>query len=109
MSTMVFCRGCAAQIHESAVACPQCGAQQGGQAAVVAGGKYATYAQVPAYRRNWFAILLALLFTPALLVILLTGDVYYERGGQLRTYGTGAKVFLIIWCVFTLGLMFAKA
>lgn len=25
---MVYCRGCAKQIHETAVACPQCGAQQ---------------------------------------------------------------------------------
>jgi len=25
---MVYCRGCGAQIHESAVTCPQCGAAQ---------------------------------------------------------------------------------
>jgi len=29
MSTsMVFCRGCGKEIHESAISCPQCGAQQ---------------------------------------------------------------------------------
>jgi hypothetical protein len=27
--TMVFCRGCAKEIHESASACPSCGATQG--------------------------------------------------------------------------------
>jgi hypothetical protein len=26
---MVFCRGCAKEIHESAVSCPHCGASQG--------------------------------------------------------------------------------
>ena len=25
---MVYCRGCAKQIHETAIACPQCGAPQ---------------------------------------------------------------------------------
>lgn len=27
---MVFCRGCGAQIHETAISCPQCGCQQAG-------------------------------------------------------------------------------
>lgn len=30
--SMVFCRGCAKQIHESAVSCPGCGATQNGNA-----------------------------------------------------------------------------
>jgi len=29
MTTMVFCRGCGGQIHESAPMCPKCGALQG--------------------------------------------------------------------------------
>ncbi|MDD9158407.1 TM2 domain-containing protein [Aliivibrio sp. S4TY2] len=28
MSQLVFCRGCGTEIHESALACPKCGAQQ---------------------------------------------------------------------------------
>lgn len=28
MSQLVFCRGCGAEVHETAVACPKCGAQQ---------------------------------------------------------------------------------
>lgn len=31
MSGMVFCRGCGKEIHESAKACPQCGATQSTQ------------------------------------------------------------------------------
>lgn len=30
MSGMVFCRGCGKEIHESARACPNCGATQSG-------------------------------------------------------------------------------
>lgn len=29
MNEMVFCRGCAKEIHSSAVSCPNCGATQG--------------------------------------------------------------------------------
>ena len=37
--SMVFCRGCAKEIHSTAVACPGCGATQGAvQTAVAAGG-----------------------------------------------------------------------
>lgn len=37
--SMVFCRGCAKEIHSTAVACPGCGAPQGAaQAAVATGG-----------------------------------------------------------------------
>src|SRR6476661_2464085 len=40
-NAMVFCRGCAKEIHETAIACPQCGAPQGratlGKSKVTAG------------------------------------------------------------------------
>lgn len=38
MTNLVFCRGCAKQIHESAVACPNCGATQGLAAAKTSSG-----------------------------------------------------------------------
>lgn len=41
MTGMVFCRGCGKEIHETAAACPHCGAKQGsggkGKNKVVAG------------------------------------------------------------------------
>lgn len=40
MNSMVFCRGCGKEIHESAVSCPNCGATQGkseGKSKVAAG------------------------------------------------------------------------
>ena len=58
---------------------------------------YSSYTEVPWYRRNAFALLLGTLFTPPLLYILLTGDIYYQRRGELRTYSKLAKGFLILW------------
>ena len=60
-------------------------------------GKYARYADVPFYRKNWFAILAFLFFMPILLLVLVTGPVYYEAKGQLKHYSTIAKVFLIAY------------
>ncbi|MDR0576995.1 MAG: zinc ribbon domain-containing protein [Candidatus Accumulibacter sp.] len=107
----VYCRGCGKEIDEAASFCPGCGAPQGAAqqsantvqdsapTAVKSKARYATYAEVPWYRRNWFAILCALIFSPGLLFILFTGTVYYERKGELRSYGLGAKIFLIVWCL----------
>ena len=47
---MVYCRGCGKQIHESALACPQCGAQQGLPAP--ASGEAMKYI-VPVGRSGW--------------------------------------------------------
>lgn len=94
--SMVFCRGCGKEIHETALFCPQCGNPQG-----IAPTKvklpYASYDQVPWYRKNWFALLCGISFTPALLPTLMTGNVYYERKGQLRTYSMSARIFLILY------------
>ena len=36
---MAFCRGCAKEIHETAPACPSCGATQGGTKSKIVGEK----------------------------------------------------------------------
>ncbi len=54
------------------------------------------YSQVPWFRRNGFVILAWLLFRPAAVAILWTGEAYYMRKGQLRTYGKVAKVILSV-------------
>ena len=99
---MVFCRGCGKEIHESAPACPQCGAPQNvAQAAAPAKEKvaYTSYDQVPWYRKNWFAIVCAFFFMPGLWFALFSGDIYYESKGQLKTYSKGAKIAILIWSV----------
>lgn len=60
---------------------------------------YSTYNDVPWYRKNWFAIILGLFFSPPLLFIVLTGDIYYTKKDELKTYSKTAKVFLIIWAL----------
>ena len=98
---MVFCRGCGKEIHESAPICPHCGAPQGIQPNPVTRSKpgkvvYTSYDQVPWYRKIWFAIVCALIFSPITLILLLTGDIYYRRRGQLKTYSKGTKISLIV-------------
>lgn len=58
---------------------------------------YTTYADVPWFRKNWFAILTGLFFSPALLPTLVSGDIYYERNGELRMYSMVARIILILW------------
>lgn len=67
---------------------------------------YTSYEMVPWHHKNWFAIASALLFAPVLLAVLLTGDIYYTKKSELKTYSKSARIFLIIWSVlFTLQLV----
>lgn len=52
---------------------------------------------IPWYRQNWFGIVCVLLFPPALLFPLLTGDIYYFKDQQMKPYSKGVKAFLLIW------------
>ena len=47
---------------------------------------YETYAAVPWYRKNWFVVLsiIIIYLWPFLLLSLATGDVYYEKNGELK-------------------------
>lgn len=90
---MIFCYGCGKEMHETAAICPSCGARQ----KAGNGLKYTSYDQVPWYRKNWFAILSFFVFMPALFLVLLTGSIYYERGGEVKKYSTFAKIFLLLY------------
>ena len=64
------------------------------------------YSQVPRIRRNWFVILAWIVCWPAAVAILWTGEVYYMRKGQLRTYGKVAKTLLsVLAIVYTVHLV----
>ena len=91
---MIYCRGCGKEIHEDAQACPKCGAPQQPINKIGNTQTYTSYNQVPWYRKNWYAIVCAFLFFPGLLV-LLTGEIYYVRKEELKTYSKGAKFFLL--------------
>ena len=99
---MVFCRGCGNELHESAATCPHCGAPQS-VPLNKSKASFSSYKQVPWYRKNWFAFVCFFLFAPGLLIVLFTGDVYYESKGELKTYSKAAKISIVVWSILVLG------
>jgi hypothetical protein len=67
---------------------------------------YTSYDQVPWYRKNWFTVLSILLFPPAILIQLVTGDVYYVQKGELKTYGMISKCIIVIWSIAVMYAVF---
>lgn len=59
---------------------------------------YSSYAEVPWFRKNWFILLGFLIFAPATLYSLFTGDIFYEKNGQLVTYSKTARTVAIVVC-----------
>ncbi|MYM89062.1 hypothetical protein GTP91_18025 [Rugamonas sp. FT82W] len=57
---------------------------------------YVSYQDVPVFRKRWFAVLCCLFFSPALLFILYTGDIYLEKDGKVTSIPKYAKIILII-------------
>lgn len=98
MTTFVHCRGCGYQIHETAAACPKCGAPQQLSAAASAltgtSQAPATYGEVPWFRRRWFLVLSLLVISPAAAVIAWTGEIYYLAGGTVKPFPPNTKIYL---------------
>lgn len=98
--SMVFCRGCGKEIHETAAACPLCGAAQSTLEVSEKGkASYIKYDQVPWYRKTWFLVVFFIIFPPVLLLPLLTGSIYYSWDGQLKAHSKFVRGFLIFWAV----------
>jgi hypothetical protein len=98
---MVFCWGCGKEIHAEATTCPSCGAPQRGTNFETKKATYLTYSQVPWCRKSWFILLAFLLFAPATLYSLFSGDIYYEKNGQLVTYSKPVKIITIVLCLMS--------
>lgn len=56
-------------------------------------GPYSSYDQVPVYRRQWFFWISYILFNPVALILLVFGDIYYQRDGEVRSFGTANRLF----------------
>jgi hypothetical protein len=55
--------------------------------------RYSSYSEVPFHRHQWFFWVMYFLITPVALVILLSGDVYYENSkGQLKSFGWANRI-----------------
>ncbi len=57
---------------------------------------YATYDQVPTHRKQWFFWLTWFLLAPAAIAILITGDVYYPKKGEVRAFGPANRIVAIL-------------
>lgn len=105
---MVFCRGCAKEIHETALSCPHCGAKQVVPQANPATIIYSSYDQVPWFRKRWCIVLFVLFFSPALFFVFLTGDAYFLEKGEVKTYPKKHKyILMFIASVLTIRLIYA--
>ncbi len=101
--SMVFCRGCGKEMHQTALVCPTCGVSQNDMQSQVKHVGYTSYEQVPWFRKNWFIVLGALIFAPVTLYSLFSGDIYYEKKGQLATYSKLVKTITIVLCLWLSG------
>lgn len=98
MSSFVQCQFCSQEMHSSAPTCPKCGAP----AQSVAGKTppvYASYDQVPWFRKRWFLVLSALVFIPVAVVIAFTGPIYKFQDGQVKAFPTSQKWVLLAVCI----------
>jgi uncharacterized membrane protein YvbJ len=99
MTSFVSCRGCAHQIHETAVSCPKCGTPAtpvAQPASAIVKPTIENYTQVPWFRKRWFAILCVLAFMPAFLIIAFTGDIYHEKNGELKTLPKRSRMTVLV-------------
>ncbi|MCK7592284.1 hypothetical protein [Pseudomarimonas salicorniae] len=49
--------------------------------------EYRHYDAVPAWRQQWFFWICLFILPPLALLVLLTGDVYYRAGAEVRRFG----------------------
>ncbi len=71
---------------------------------------YATYDQVPSFRRQGFFWLTWILFAPIAIGILLTGDVYYRKKGEVHRFGMANRIVAgligLLWLVAIIQALF---
>ncbi|MDP9996470.1 hypothetical protein J2W28_006951 [Variovorax boronicumulans] len=108
MTTFVHCRGCGVQIHETAPTCPKCGAPQhlaGASGAAVTGALTSPpsdYAKTQWYRRRWFLIVSLMTIAPVAALIALTGPMYYDAKGVVKTFPKNFRTSIVIMSVYYL-------
>ena len=63
---------------------------------------YSSYDEVPIYRKQWFFWLMYFIIIPVALVILLSGDVYYQKKGDIKSFGIANRIVAGILAVLLL-------
>ena len=71
--------------------------------------KYTSYIDVPFYQRQWFCWTTFFLVPPVAAAVVITGDVYYMRKGDLRTFSAVTRALLgVVACFWTYNLLRAS-
>jgi len=63
---------------------------------------YGSYDQVPTYRKQWFFWLMYFTISPVAIGILLFGDVYYQKNGEVKSFGVANRIVAGILALFIL-------
>ena len=63
---------------------------------------YSNYDQVPFYRKQWFFWLMYFTISPIAIGILLFGDVYYQKKGEVKSFGLVNRIVAAIIAIFVL-------
>jgi len=71
------------------------------------GPRFATYSDVPFYRRQWFFWIMYFTLTPIALGILLFGDIYYPKRGEIVKFGLANRIVAGILACLVLYRVFA--
>jgi zinc-ribbon domain len=113
----MFCPKCGKENSDNAKFCGKCGASiaalsasgnvvkpasapQSGKKQGTGAATYSSYSQVPWFRKSWFIVLSFLVFAPATLYSLFSGDIYYEKKGEMVIYSKTVKIITIVLCAW---------
>jgi len=61
--------------------------------------KYKSYDEVPFYRKQLFFWVFYLLLSPIAIIILLFGDIYYQRESKIYSFGLFNRIIAILIAV----------
>ena len=71
--------------------------------------EFASYDQVPWYRKRWFFVLMVLLLTPVGIIMAFTGEIYLLRSGQVLKFSKSNRIMLAVAWSVLLALNLARA
>ena len=58
---------------------------------------YTDYSQVPYYRKQWFFWIMYFTISPVALGLLISGDIYYPKRGQVKSFGSANRIVALIF------------
>ena len=73
--------------------------------------KYSSYDQVPYYRKQWFFWIMYFALSPVAIGILLFGDVYYQKHGEVKSFGLANRIlagFIAVYILYKYITVFSQ-